>query len=237
MATPKYFSYFPNLQYAQNIDRNGKVDYLEIKDYFHLLTPRDDIYREETLYEKYDVRNGERPDQISYKFYGDEQFYWIILQINGITDYYNEWPLSQFELEAFINKKYGASGTGLVHHYETVKTYDKASPPNLVLEGGLVVSKNFKFTYPITPGATVYNTSLPVEIDNYTYENRLNEAKSQIFILQKKYVFQYVKEVRNYGKRLDPSVSFRSNSDYDLKSNSLDTRRVFRDVARDSDTY
>ena len=101
MATPKYFSYFPNIQYAQNVDRNGKIDYLEIKDYFHLLTVRDDVYREQTLYEKYDIKNGERPDQISYKFYGDEQFYWVILQLNGITDYYNEWPLSQFELEAF----------------------------------------------------------------------------------------------------------------------------------------
>ena len=28
------------------------------------------------------------PDQISYEQYGDEQYYWIILQINEIIDFY-----------------------------------------------------------------------------------------------------------------------------------------------------
>jgi len=237
MATPKYFQYFPNIQYAQNIDRNGKIDYIEIKDYFNLLTVRDDIYREETLYEKYDIKNGERPDQVSYKFYGDEQFYWVILQINGITDYYNQWPLSQLELEEFITKKYGANGGGEVNHYETVKTYDQATPPNLVLQGGLTVSKNFKFRYPVTPGASVYKVSSSTAVDNYTYERRLNDAKSQIFILQKKYIYKYLKEVRTYGKNLDSSVSFRSQSDYDVKSSQLDRSRVFSDITKSSQNY
>ena len=160
MASPKYFSYFPNIQYAQNVDRNGKIDYIEIKDYFHLLTVRDDVFREDTLYTRYSIKNGERPDQISYKFYGDEQFYWIILQLNDITDYYSQWPLSQFELEQYITKKYGPNGAGNTHHFETVETYDQDSPPNLVLPGRLEVSENFKFTYPVTPGASVYKTSL-----------------------------------------------------------------------------
>lgn len=237
MATPKYFSYFPNIQYAQNVDRYGKIDYIEIKDYFHLLTVRDDIYREETLYEQYDIRNGERPDQISYKFYGDEQFYWLILQLNGITDYYNEWPLSQFELEEFIIKKYGAKGGGNVHHYETVKTFDESTPPNLILQGGLVVSKNFEFRYPVTPGSSIYKTSRSVAVDNYNYERRLNDAKSQIFILQKKYVYTYLKEIKTYGKNLESSISFRSNSDFDIRRNTLDRARVFSDISRDSGVY
>ena len=237
MSTPKYFSYFPNIQYAQNIDRNGKIDYLEIKDYFHLLTVRDDIYREDTLYEKYTVRNGERPDQVSYRFYGDEQFYWILLQLNDITDYYNQWPLSQFELEEFIDKKYGASGTGDVHHYETVETFDKATPPNLLLQGGLTVASSFKFTYPTTPGSSVYLTSLPRAIDNYRYETRLNDVKSQIFILQKKYVYQYLNEVRSYGRNLDASISYKSNSDFDVKSNQLNRDRVFTDIIRNQSAY
>jgi len=203
MSTPKYFQNFPNIQYALSIDKAGKPNYINIKDYFHLLTVRDDIYREETLYTRYTIQDGERPDQISYKFYGDEQWYWILLQVNEITDYYTQWPLSEQELGEFANKKYGGTvGAGKVHHYETVATYDTATPPNLVLPGGLKVPENFKFTYPTTPGGNVFLSSFPVSVSNYTYERRLNDAKSELFILDKKYVFDYDREVRTYGRNL-----------------------------------
>ena len=214
MSTPKYFQNFPNIQYALSIDKAGKPNYINIKDYFHLLTVRDDIDREEPLYTRYTIQNGERPDQISYKFYGDEQWYWILLQVNEITDYYTQCPLSEPELGVFVNKKYGgAVGSARVHHYETVETYDTATPPNLVLPGGLKVAESFKFTYPTTPGSTVYLTSFPTSVSNYTYERRLNDAKSEIFILEKKYVYDYERETRTYARNLQPSVSFRNSSD------------------------
>ena len=71
MSTPKYFQYFPNIQYATSINKAGVPSFVSIKDYFHLLTVRDDIYREETLYTKYNIQDGERPDEISYKVYGE----------------------------------------------------------------------------------------------------------------------------------------------------------------------
>ena len=205
MSSPKYFQYFPNIQYPLSVDNAGKTNNINIKDYFHLLTVRDDVYREETLYTSYIIKNGERPDQVSYKFYGDEQFYWILLQINSITDYYTQWPLSQQELTEFVNKKYvGVTGASEIHHYETVETFDSDTPPNLVLPGGLKVPENFKFTYPTTPGGSVYNTSFPIGITNYQYELELNDAKSSIFILDKKYIYDYEREVRTYGRNLMP---------------------------------
>jgi len=210
MASPKYFSYFPNIEYALSVDKAGKPSYITIKDYFHLLTVRDDVYREETLYTTYTIQNGERPDEISYKFYGDEQYYWIILQINSITDYYTQWPLSEVELQQFVYKKYGgASGAGQINHYQTVETYDADTPPNLVLPGGLKVPENFVFTYPDTPGSTRFLTSRPSAVTNYNYERNLNEAKSEIFILDRKYVYDYEREVRTYGKNLQPQVSYK----------------------------
>ena len=209
MSTPKYFQYFPNIQYALSVDKAGKPNYINIKDYFHLLKVRDDIFREETLYTTYTVQDGERPDEISYKFYNDEQYYWIVLQINEITDYYTQWPLSQKELTEFTYKKYGgAPGAGRTHHFETVETFDEATPPNLVLPGGLKVPQNFVFTYPTTPGAFTYKTSRPVSISNYQYELQLNDAKAEIFIMDKKYIYDYDREVRTYAKNLEPTVSF-----------------------------
>jgi hypothetical protein len=155
------------------------------------------------------VKNGQRPDQISYDYYGDEQFYWIILQINKITDYYNEWPLSENELTEFVYKKYGgAAGAGGTLNWETIETFDNATPPNLLLEGGLVVPENYIFYYPSTPNSSITLSSKATSLSNYQYERRLNEGKSQIYLLDKKYVYEYDKEVRKYAKNLDPLSSY-----------------------------
>ena len=199
MATPNYFKNYNTIQYAVSADKSGRIDYMDIVDYFHLSVVREDIYVEDTLYVPYTVKNGETPDQVSFEQYGNEEFYWIVLQINGITDYYNEWPLSQVELDEYILKKYGSdSKSGEVRFYETVETYD--SEDNLVLPSGLVVSEDFVYEYPTSPQDTVYLTSLPVGVTNREYEYRLNEEKSEIQILDPKYVFEYNREVKKKAK-------------------------------------
>ena len=191
-------------------NKAGKTEGVVIKDYFNLLKVRDDIFKEDTLYSPYRVKNGQRPDQVSYDFYGDEQFYWVVLQVNEITDYYNEWPLSEDELTEFVYKKYGgAAGAGATHHYATIATYDNAEPPNLLLKGGLVVSENYIFYYPSTPGASVtLSQSKPTSVSNYQYERELNDRKAQIYLLDKKYIWDYEREVRNYARNLDPLASY-----------------------------
>ncbi len=210
MSKPKYFQNFPNIKYALRANKAGKTEGVVIKDYFNLLKVRDDIFREDTIYSPYRIKNGQRPDQVSYDFYGDEQFYWVVLQVNEIADYYNEWPLSEDELTEFVYKKYGgAVGAGATHHYATIATYDKAEPPNLLLKGGLVVPEDYIFYYPSTPGANVtLSQSKPTSVSNYQYERELNDRKAQIYLLDKKYIWDYEREVRNYARNLDPLTSY-----------------------------
>ena len=209
MSTPKYFRNFPNIKYALSANKAGIVKHINIKDYFNLLKVRDDIFREETMYSPYTIQNGQRPEQISQALYGDEQFYWIILQINEITDYYNQWPLSELELTEFVYEKYGGvPKASEIHHWQTLETYDQAPTPNLVLPGQLEVPSNFKFSYPAEPGSNVTLTTQPYSVSNFDYERDLNEKKSQINILDKKYIYDYEREVRKYAENLKPSESF-----------------------------
>ena len=197
MTQPTYFSNFPNLEYAVSVNKAGHTNDITIKDYFRLLLPRDDIYKEDTLYTTYYVMDGERPDQISYKEYGDEQFYWVILQINGIIDYYNEWPLSSVELEQFMLTKYGSwEETKEVHHWETVET--KNSEGNIVLPKGMYVDETFVYYY--TDQNETILSSLPSAVTNYEYEERVNERKSHIQILNARYIDDYMRDIRNYAK-------------------------------------
>ena len=212
MSTPKYFEDQPNVEWAISANKAGIVSYVSQKDYFHLLKVRDDVYREDTLYVEYVVKDGERPDQISYEKYGDNQFYWIILQINEIVDYYNQWPLSYRELEEYCDKKYGGSvGIEQVHHYETVETYDDDG--NLILPGGLTVPENFLYEYPSSPGSNARLTSQPAAVTNFDYEKELNDVKSNIFILDPKYVYDYLREVRIAGINSPVQQSYITISD------------------------
>jgi len=204
---PRYFFDFPDIKYAVTSNRAGIPNYIKIKDYFHLLKPRDDIFREDTIYQEYVVKNGERPDQIAYEMYGDEQYYWIILQINEITDYWNQWPLSQLELDEYITRKYQSDQNALtIHHYETPEVIDVFG--NVLLKAGFKVDKDFTFIYRPDPNQPLLKTAFPIEVTNREYEYILNRQKSVIQILQKKYVFDYAREVQNYAYNLPEQESF-----------------------------
>lgn len=201
MSKPNYFSYFPNNEYAIESDHAGNLTMLEVKDFFHLLKVREDIFSENTLYTKYFVQNGDRPDQVSYKVYGDESYYWLVLQVNDIVDYYNEWPLSSTEFEEFMLNKYGSwEGAHDTHHWETVETRDAYG--NLMLPKGLIVSEDFQYEIPFDREDDDRKVSYPREVSNWEYEQKLNEEKSQISILREEYLYDVLRDLKNYARNL-----------------------------------
>ena len=205
MATPNYFQQLPNVKYAQSINKAGVANYVEMKDFFRLMRVRDDIFAEDTLYKEYFVENGQRPEQISFKLYGDEKYYWAILQVNDIYDFWNQWPLDQVELETFITERYG-NRADEVSHYETVRV--KNDSGDILMEGGLVVPQGFIFYYHPDPESNeVTLSSLPVAVTNRQNEFNLNEKKASINVIDPKYIYDVEREWNNYARRLRPSVS------------------------------
>ena len=72
------------------------------------------------LYDTYDVKEGETPEIIAHKLYGDAELHWVILLVNDITDRYHQWPMSGGQFLDYINDKY--SNPDAIHHYETTQT-------------------------------------------------------------------------------------------------------------------
>ena len=208
MSFPTYFSNFPNLEYTVSVDKAGNKTSIEIKDFFHLLKVREDIFKNSTVFDPYTIKDGMKPDQVSMDLYGDERYYWVVLQANDIVDYYNQWPLSPADLDEYIRTTWGYHGSEDVHHYETLEVKDEDG--NVLLPAGLKVSEDYVFDYPSYPGSTVRLTSRPVSVSKRQYEYDLNLKKSQINVVKPELIVRFEEEVRAYGSRLNRTMSKRS---------------------------
>ena len=211
-----YFRELPNISYVSLLPNQNRSDErIEVKNLFKRAKLRTDVDQSVTSFDYYLVQDNERPDIIAQKIYEDPNLDWVILVTNNITSIRNQWPLSNNELYQYCLEKYGSDLAVMqTKHFETQEVKDNFG--RILLKKGLIVDENFKFTYPAIPGGSIFKTSFPIAITNYQHELKLNDAKSQIQILDKKYVFDYDNEVRTYAKNLEPSASFADNFEADV---------------------
>ena len=55
------------------------------------------------------VEDGEKPETIAYKEYGDINLYWVILLLNEIKNPSFEWPKNSVQLNEYVDEKYKGS--------------------------------------------------------------------------------------------------------------------------------
>ena len=82
-----YFSMFPNLSY----DAKGNGRETIMKDIFRRvkLVTKNQLIE----FDYYDVQDGDAPEIIAHKYYGDPELHWTILIVNDIVDYYHDLQL------------------------------------------------------------------------------------------------------------------------------------------------
>lgn len=100
-----YFKDFPTFFYE--FDINGEKSLTAIKDITRNIRFRRDILANVTVYDEYDIQEGDTPEIISEKVYGSPQYHWVVMLMNENYDYINDFPLSELELEQYVHQKYG----------------------------------------------------------------------------------------------------------------------------------
>lgn len=171
-----YFSHLPNIKVGIPEKDSSLSNYIEIKNIFRRVKPNLDELKKFTYFEKYSIQGDEKPYQVSKKIYGTIKYEWLILLLNNITNVYTDWPLSGREFENMMAKQYGTRDQD-TRHWETKQIIFEN---NVVLEGGIIVNPDFKFTLPnriILTGDDVVE-----RITNYEYEMRQNEKKRDIYL-------------------------------------------------------
>ena len=171
-----YFNQFPLMAYDVKGDKNYKL----LPNILKRVKLRSGILSGSFLFDNYDVKDGERPEDVAYKYLGDAELHWVILMTNNITDRYYQWPLTQPQFQEHLEDKYGLANIDAVHHYE--KTQD--SGPTSSRDNSHLVECNS-------------DDGDPSIISNRDYEYRKQDEYRQIRILDKRFLDSFLEEFDN----------------------------------------
>lgn len=164
-----YFNRFPEIFYNFNV--KGKDTLFILRD----ITVNFRILRKAlenvTLYDEYDIVDGETPEMVSEKVYDNPNYHWAIMIANQRFDYVNDWVLPYDRLEQYCKDKYGEEAVFYTHHYEDADGY--------------VVNDDYPMATPIS---------------NLEYESRINESKRRIKIISKTLIQQLTDEFTKLTK-------------------------------------
>ena len=175
-----YFNSFPLMAYDMKGDQNYKL----LPNILKRVKLRSSIRSSSFMFDNYDVKDGERPEDVAYKWFGDAKYHWIILMTNNITDRYYQWPLSQPQFHEHLTDKYGAGSEDDVHHYEIPQSSGKTSSRD--------------YSHMVEVNSDVDNVSI---ITNREYEQRKQDEYRQINLLDRRYLNAFVSEFEKLIKR------------------------------------
>ena len=190
-----YFRELPDVEYQSFLsDAISSKDYLKVKNLFRRNKLRDDLQNSFTLFNKYEIVEGARPDTVAEEFYGNDELDWVVLMTAGIINVRNEWPLSNYQLYNYVDNKYG-DRINDNNFYETKEIKD--SNGRLILPSGKVVDEDFTLTYSDNGvNVTVTGTNVRRGVSNWEYETRKNNKKSSIYLLRRGYLQQFLNDMR-----------------------------------------
>ena len=128
----------------------------------------------------YEIQEGEAPDHVAFNYYDDQSYAWLVLLSNQIIDPYFQWPLSVYDFDQWIKKKYGSIATAqatTIHCEHKTKNLTVA-PDSLTVSNGVSSSD--------------YDA-----IDAYTYWDRINENRRHIKLINRNFIPQIDNQFTN----------------------------------------
>ena len=170
-----YFGHFPLIPY----DSVGDGKFKLVTNLLKRVAVRSKVKTNVLVFDTYDVRMGETPEEIADKLYNDPELHWVVLLMNNITDRYHQWPLTENQFIAHINDKY--DNVDATHHYEISQTSGDT-------------------TIKIDIGTDNSDHSGATAITNYEYEVARQDEMRKIRLLDPTYIEAFVGEYKTLMK-------------------------------------
>lgn len=166
MPTP-YFLTIPFVKY----DMLGDTSFRATVNILQRVKIRDVIKTEMLEMYEYLVKDGERIEDVAFRYYGWTGYHWIVMLANDIIDPYNDWPLSYEDFIAVIRAQYTTPQLdGLIHAYQSLHHYEDSHGVQIDFD-----------SYVRTPANERKRVTL------YEYLQQQNDKKRRIRLIDKKY--------------------------------------------------
>jgi hypothetical protein len=161
-----YFKEFPQFLYDFKYGTTTKTSV--VTDITRNVRFRKEVLENVTLFDEYDIVDGETPEIVAEKIYGDPEYHWIIMLANQKYDYISDFPLSEQALVKHIANEYNPTLTSTSWSYSgstvtvTVPLHGlQVSPTTSLTVTGAVASTN-------APNGT-YNVASVIDANRFTY--------------------------------------------------------------------
>lgn len=164
-----YFNAFKKIYYDFKV--GDRIELKTLTDITRNVRLRKQLLSNITIFDFYDMKEGETPEIVAKRVYGNSNLHWIIMLANDRYDYIEDFPMTAYQLENHINRKYG-NNRNAIHHYE---------------KDGYIVDPTVEL------GA--------VGVSNADYEYGLNDSKRRIKLLRVDAVSTIIKEFQNLMER------------------------------------
>lgn len=166
------------------------------------------------LFYKYTIQDGDTPEIVAEKYYGDPYRYWLVLHANEIMDPLWQWPLTNAQFADFINTKYAAEAEDVnmtpfeytnttVKYYEKIVTksnsYSEETDEEVFAiteeEYNALTESTHSYQLSTTDICTVTTTKRILSI--YDYEYGLNEGRRIVNLLNEIYANSFEEAFKN----------------------------------------
>jgi hypothetical protein len=188
-----YFSLIPNISYDEKPISYpfSESDYVTAKNFFRRYKVNEDVFSYAIYFSKVSIADGERPDTLANKAYGDPFYDWVILLTNNMVNAQYDWPMTNYTLYKTLESEYDDPYTE-IHHYETDEIGQYPAGTH-VDETFYNASHKFNINGSIVTRAG--NTiSRPVTVAEHF--NTENEKKREIYLLKPAYFRSFVDDFR-----------------------------------------
>ena len=188
------------MQYFDTLPKIIETDNVGVSRVFTNLMARasiiPDVLKNPLVYYSYDIQEGDTPEIVAYKYYGDSYRYWIVLFANELLDPQWSWPMDSTVFEAYMAEKYPSGNTTTtVYSYEKKLTQTDNSTNTVTINTIDVNQTEYNSIIQNTETYSIGNSTVTVAttkriVTIYDYEYELNESKRKINILNSVYVDQ-----------------------------------------------
>lgn len=182
----RYFSKFPKLVYTK--DNSSKIITNLVTRIATVKGTLDNI----SLFYEYQIQEGDTPEIVASKYYNDAELHWVVLIFNDIFDPFYDWPMTYQQFQTYITDKYGSISSAMTtnHHYEKIIEKIDSLSGEKTRDVFIIDYDSYMTLVPNTQtkvfdnGAKVTVSISKREVDNYMYEEELNESKRKIKLIK-----------------------------------------------------